>query len=195
MLNTMKREWIEGSLLAVAHNVVRDHVALGHTVVDATMGNGHDTLFLCECVGEKGRVIGFDVQEEALLATRSRLEEAGIDTACYVLHRLGHEMMGAHVFSDVSVVMFNLGYLPGSDKTMITKVDTTLKALDSAVELLEGGGVLCVMCYPGHSGGEVEAEAVLQWIQESGSLLQQVVCYRRVGGSERAPFLLVAEKR
>ena len=94
----------------LAADYVRRTVLPGDTVVDATMGNGHDTLLLCGLVGENGRVYAFDVQPEALASTGARLEQAHMRGRATLL-QAGHETMERHVEGQPSAVMFNLGWL------------------------------------------------------------------------------------
>jgi SAM-dependent methyltransferase len=145
---------------ARAHELVRAVVRPGETVIDATVGNGRDTLFLAQCVGPRGRVIGFDVQPEALARARERLLAAGVGEDRLTLLACGHEVMGRHVDAPVGAVMFNLGYLPGGDHGLITRPETTVAALHWAAGSLRKGGVLSIVCYPGHPGGRDEVLAV-----------------------------------
>lgn len=142
----------------LAHDWIRSRVQPGDTVIDATAGNGHDTIFLARLVGEEGRVLAFDVQAEALKSTRARLEAENLGDRV-LLFLTGHEEMEKHV-NFASAVMFNLGYLPGSDKARITKPETTLTAIKSAQQLLTPGGVITIVAYAGHDGGQAEVEAV-----------------------------------
>lgn len=185
---------IEGSLIAKAHDCIVAAVKPGETVVDATLGNGHDTLFLVNCVGEGGKVIGFDVQQDAIKSTAERLTGAGIDERSYELHLQSHAEILRFAQNGLSAVMFNLGYLPGGDKEKITKVDSTLKALADSLELLKSGGVLTVMCYPGHSGGDDEAEAVKLYLAGRHGTSFSVSRFHRKGATETTPFLLVVRK-
>ncbi|MGB1260653.1 MAG: class I SAM-dependent methyltransferase [Akkermansiaceae bacterium] len=148
----MKEESIVGSLLEVAHSHISAIVERGEVVMDATLGNGHDTLFLAQCVGERGRVIGFDVQQAAIDATRERLVSSGVPEAVYQLHLMSHSRAGDVINEPCAAVMFNLGYLPGAEKSTITQTKTTLEAIRAGLALLRDGGILTVMCYPGHSG-------------------------------------------
>jgi len=134
----------------------------GEVAVDATMGNGWDTLFLAEQVGPKGLVFGFDVQQEAVTATEKRLRRADL-LECGTLLLRGHQEMAEIVPAGVGAVMFNLGYLPYAKREVVTRAETTLAALDAAAELLRVGGLLTVICYRGHAGGQEEARAVLDW--------------------------------
>ncbi|MES2598724.1 MAG: class I SAM-dependent methyltransferase [Verrucomicrobiota bacterium] len=148
-----------------AHLLMEDRLRPGDVVIDATAGNGHDTLFLAELVGPGGRVWAFDVQEPAVLESRRRLGEAGI-TNSFVIHS-GHETMRDHVPAEwhgkLNAIMFNLGYLPGSDKSIITHTATTLQAISTALELLASGGLLTIAVYPGHDGGTQEQQAITEW--------------------------------
>jgi len=134
----------------------------GAVAVDATMGGGGDAQFLCERVGERGRVFAFDVQQDALVRTRARLEAAGlVERATLIL--AGHERVAEFVKEPVDAAVFNLGWLPGGDKAVTTRVETTLEALDACLGLLRPRGLLTVCAYPGHAEGEAEQRAILRW--------------------------------
>lgn len=159
------------SLLNLAKEKVSSVLQAGDLAVDATMGNGWDTLFLAEQVGAAGQVYAFDVQEAAFAATEKRLRRAGLLERCQ-LFQLGHEAMAEPLGKagrPVAAVMFNLGYLPYAAREVITREETTLLALEAAISLLQPGGIVTVVCYRGHSGGEEEAKAVWDWtrLQES----------------------------
>ena len=134
----------------------------GAVAVDATMGNGQDTLWLCERVGEAGRVYAFDVQPEAVARTRARLADAGMEKRATLLCR-GHQFMAEAVTEPADVVMFNLGWLPGAEHGVTTRTETTLAAVDAALSILKRDGLLTVCIYPGHAEGARELEALLRW--------------------------------
>lgn len=136
----------------------------GARAVDATMGNGQDTLWLCRRVGEAGRVYAFDVQPEAVARTRQRLEDAGVAQRAE-LHCLGHERMAEVVPGPVDAVMFNLGWLPGAAHAVTTRTETTLLAVNAALGLLKPDGLLTVCVYPGHPEGTRELEALTHWAE------------------------------
>jgi predicted methyltransferase len=154
------------SLVQQAHQMVEAVLELGDITIDATVGNGHDTLFLATRVGAMGKVYGFDIQQEALDATYQRLQEAG-QAVQLSLYHAGHEAMAVvlpeSVAGRVTAVMFNLGYLPGGDRQRTTGASTTLAALQAALSLLAPGGVISVLAYTGHRGGREEAEWVKGW--------------------------------
>jgi len=153
-------------VLSAAHLFASRAVQPGGVAVDATIGNGHDTVMLAREVGDKGTVYGFDVQEEALASTRRRLRADGRREPV-TLVQAGHEDMGTHIpdrhHGRVGAVTFNLGYLPGSDSACITRPRTTLAALNTALELLRPGGVVTIVAYTGHDGGAQETAAVEEW--------------------------------
>ncbi|WP_035067656.1 tRNA (mnm(5)s(2)U34)-methyltransferase [Nitratidesulfovibrio termitidis] len=148
--------------------------------VDGTAGNGHDTLFLARLVGSRGLVHAFDVQPRALARTAERLAEAGLEERV-VLHGRGHEELAAALAAPLSeslseslsvstdgaawpprimAAMFNLGFLPGSDRSVTTRSETTLTALEALLPLMVPGGVISLHVYAGHPGGADEAAAL-----------------------------------
>ncbi|KAK4344462.1 hypothetical protein RND71_034638 [Anisodus tanguticus] len=151
----------------VAHYVWKQVVQKGDAVVDATCGNGYDTLALLKLVADKtqrGRVYGMDVQNSALESTSSLLDQfASPDEKELVeLFIMSHSQMEDIVPNDMAVrlVAFNLGYLPGGDKKIITKSETTLLALEAAKRILAPGGLISIVTYVGHPGGREEFEKI-----------------------------------
>jgi len=149
------------SLTHLAHSIMRRAIQAGDTVIDATAGNGYDTIFLASCVTETGRVLAIDVQQAAIEATKDRLQAANVqhmtllaEDHAQVLQRLKEQSL------QVRAIMFNLGYLPGSDKQHTTNADTTTSAILCGLKLLTSGGVMTVTAYRGHPGGQEEAAAV-----------------------------------
>lgn len=155
-------------LTELAHDAVASVLGAGMQAIDATVGNGNDTLFLARQVGATGHVQGFDLQLAALDSAAARLRAGGVADQVTLVHA-GHETMlerlPAALRGRIRAIMFNLGYLPGSDKACITRATTTLQALDQGMVLLAPEGVLSVLAYRGHDGGTEEAEAVDQWLR------------------------------
>ncbi|WP_309119104.1 class I SAM-dependent methyltransferase [Paenibacillus sp.] len=187
------------SILSFAHALVRERVRPGDIAVDATMGNGHDTLFLAGLVGDGGRVIAFDVQEAALANTRERLAAAGVPASrCSLLlrdHAELAEALPAEAHGRVAAVLFNLGYLPGGDHSVVTTPASTLQALDAGLASLRPGGVLCAVVYPGHAGGAEEAGAVEAWAAGVPQERFQAMTYRFVNQRSAPPYVVAVEKR
>ena len=177
----------------LVHQILKGVLREGDWVIDATAGNGHDTHFLAECVGSSGRVFAFDVQPAAIAASSLRIMEAGLTERVEFFQESHTEMERYVSEACIAAVMFNLGYLPGEDHSLTTQVADTLAALDAAVRVLKKpGGVICVICYPGHPAGKIEAEAVEAWMAEQASHGWRVAKYGAIHTSRPAPFLLLA---
>ncbi|HYE80549.1 MAG TPA: class I SAM-dependent methyltransferase [Clostridia bacterium] len=150
--------------LAISHEIVKKVVKEGDTVVDATMGNGNDTLLLAGLVGDKGKVYSFDIQDTALRNTGKKLKDAGMEG--YVeLIKDGHQNIDRYVPKGIRAVMFNLGYLPKGDHSIGTKAETTMEAMKKSMELLMTGGIIMMVIYYGGDSGFDEKEAVLEYVK------------------------------
>lgn len=139
----------------------------GDQVLDATAGNGHDTLLLARCVGDAGRVWALDIQPAALSNTRQRLEAAGLAHRAELIqadHAQLADSLPSALRGRLAAAVFNLGYLPGADHAVITRSTSTLAALDQIQDWLAVNGLLVVTVYPGHPGGAEEADAVSGWV-------------------------------
>ena len=165
----------------------------GDLAVDATCGNGHDTLLLAELCGSNGHVWGFDIQREAIAATGRRLENAGL-AGRVTLMQTGHEELHRHVEGPLKAVCFNLGYLPGGDREIITRPDTTVAALGHAVHQLAPGGIVAITVYSRHPRGCDEKNAVESW--SAGLAPQEYHCWRvgQLNVPSDAPFGIVIQK-
>lgn len=164
-------------------------------MIDATAGNGYDTVFLAGAVGAGGRVLAFDIQAEAIAAARMRVLAAGYEGRVEFIEA-SHGVLANHVEpGGAAAVMFNLGYFPGGDPAVITRTQETLRALEAARHSLRPGGVLTVVCYPGHTGGDEEAAAVLSWAESLDPACDEFACFRRVGTLRPAPFLVRVLRR
>lgn len=178
--------------MTCTHDWISRVVLPGDTVVDATAGNGHDTVFLARLAGPSGQVHAFDVQEEAIRATRERLEKEGLLTSAVHLHLASHDRLAELVTGPVKAVVFNLGYLPGGDKKTVTRTGCTLAALEQAAALIAPNGILSVMCYPGHEGGDAEAEAVEDFLSRLPHHSWRTGKYQLLNTGSPAPFQICA---
>ncbi|GAA4416222.1 rRNA methyltransferase [Advenella faeciporci] len=180
-------------VLSFAHQLLRQAVQPGDVAVDATMGNGHDTMVLAQCVGAGGKVYAFDVQEQALQKTRRRLQTAGLDEQVVLIGE-GHQHMNRHVWKRLSAVVFNLGYLPGGNKALTTQRDTTLAAVTQGLGLLKPYGLLLLVIYPGHEAGRIEQEAIEVFVNGLDQQHFQVLRYQFTNQKNNPPYLLAIEK-
>ena len=146
-----------GRTTEMMHNFIKMELATITCAVDATMGNGNDTLFLSRFVGESGKVYAFDIQSQAIEATKKRLNEAAV-TNVQLIH-CSHENMSTFV-KNADLIMFNLGYLPKGDHDIVTEEATTCKAIQEGLKLLNAYGLLTVISYYGHQAGKAEKKGV-----------------------------------
>jgi len=181
------------NVLEVARRLIRERVKPTDVVVDATMGNGNDTLFLCQCIDQNGLVIAYDIQEAALLKTKARLEREGISTPVE-FHLESHEGM-KKLRTPVGAIMFNLGYLPGGDKDITTKAESTVRAIEAGLAILRPGGIMTIVLYWGHPAGEIEKEVVEKYCATLDQSEFLVLKYQYLNQKNQAPYLLAVEKR
>lgn len=185
-------------VLPFAKELLQKTVEPGGIVVDATIGNGHDTVYLAELVGESGKVYGFDIQEQAVMNTKERLQEKGIENRAQI-HLKGHECVKEVIPCDqhglVQAAIFNLGYLPGSDKEIVTKPDSTLKAVQSLLDILKPGGLIILVVYYGHQGGSEEKDQLMNYLKNLDQPTAHVMQYQFINQKNNPPFLIAVEKR
>lgn len=135
----------------------------GDLCLDATAGRGHDTAFLCELVGETGKVIAFDIQEEAVTSTKALLKEKGYQAD---VHLISHTHMAEYVEPEsVAGIMFNFGYLPGGDHQIATQKESSIEAIEKALGLLKLEGVMALCIYHGGDTGFEEKDAIMAYLK------------------------------
>lgn len=180
-------------VLQYAQQLLKDSVEEGDTVVDATAGNGHDTLFLAQLVGDEGQVYAFDVQKEAVDATLHRLLDQGLEHRALILNK-GHEDVANFVHKPVAAAIFNLGYLPGSNHNIITKPTTTIQAIEDLLKLLKVGGLIVLVIYHGHPGGKEERDIVINYVSQLPQKYIHVLKYEFLNQQNDPPFVIALEK-
>ena len=150
--------------LKQSHQYIKTCVKEGDTVVDATCGNGNDTVFLAQLVGERGKVFSFDIQDRAIENTTKKLKDLKLEDRVLLI-KDGHQNIDAYVNENIKAVMFNLGYLPGGNQNITTKADTTISAIRKAMELLVAGGIIALVIYYGKYNDSDEKEKVLSFLE------------------------------
>lgn len=181
--------------LRFSHTLLQNSISQGDTVIDATVGNGEDTILLAKLVGSLGKVYGFDIQQQAIETTKEKLLYTGL-LPQVELFQQGHETVSEIIDEHTSIggAVFNLGYLPKSDKSIITKSDTTLTALSSILPKLRVGSLIVIVVYYGHEGGQEEKDAVLDFVSHLPQKEYAVLRYGFVNQKNQPPFVLAIEK-
>lgn len=182
--------------LQFSHSLLEQTVKNGDTVIDATVGNGHDTLKLASLVQSEGKVYGYDIQEQAIESAKLKLEKAKLTKPIELMLK-GHEHISDLPLADssVSAVVFNLGYLPSGDKSIITTPETTVSAIKSSLPLLKKGGLILLMIYHGHEGGKEEKDAVSDCVSQLPQKEFNVLRYGFINQKNTPPYLIAIEKK
>ncbi len=178
-------------VLSFTKTLLEQIVSAGDHTIDATAGNGHDTYFLAKLTGPAGKVYAFDIQHEAIEATRQRVEEfSNVE-----LVHASHAEISKHVREPISAAVFNLGYLPKGDHRIITKSDSTLQAIEQCLELLKENGLVLIVIYSGHEGGSEERDAVMEFTRNLPQVSYDVMKYEFINQLHSPPFLVAIEKK
>ena len=180
-------------VLPYAKTLLSQVISEGDIAVDGTAGNGHDTLFLAQLVGDKGQVYAFDIQQQAVEATRNRLKEHGLEHRAHVILD-GHEKLSQYVEGEIAGAIFNLGYLPGGNHEIVTKGETTISAIRQLLDKLKIGGIIVLVIYHGHEGGKEEKDAVIQYVSELPQKYVHVLRYEFINQKNNPPFIIALEK-
>ena len=151
------------------HHFLREHIKEGDFCIDATSGNGNDTLLLCQLVGKTGKVIGFDIQEAAITATKQVLLSAGLADRARLLLKSHTHMSEYAGECTVDCIVFNFGYLPTGDHAIATRPDTSIDAIRQGLLLLKKGGLMSLCIYSGGDSGFAERDALLAYLKELDS--------------------------
>lgn len=185
-------------VLPFARQLLQQAVSTGDIVIDGTAGNGHDTLFLAKIVEISGHVYSFDIQHSAITKTEQRLRENQCLSQVTLIHK-GHEMAKAEIPTDdygkVAAAIFNLGYLPGGDKNIVTKPETTIKAIQDIFSILKKEGIIVLVVYHGHNEGKKEKDALLDFVTTIDQSEAHVITYKFLNQKNAPPFIIAIEKR
>jgi len=177
----------------MTHFFLQQRLSQGDRAIDATCGNGQDTLLLAQLVGSEGKVWAFDIQKQALEKTRERLEAEDLMSRVSLIHA-SHARMADFVGEPVKAIVFNLGYLPTGSQEIKTSAESTLTALEQGQKLLLPSGIILIAVYTGHEGGCEEWSTVQCWAEALSPHKFNVWQSRQLNRSEKAPFLVLVEK-
>lgn len=178
----------------IAKMYIQEAIGEGDICIDATMGNGYDTVFLAEKVGKNGKVYAFDVQEEAIKSTQKKIKKLEFEDRVELILD-GHENIEKYVKQSIKCAVFNLGYLPRCEHMIITKPDTTVEAIKQSVELLEENGVVCISIYTGHEGGMEERNAVFNYAMNLDQKSYNVFGSKFINQKNNPPSIILIEKK
>lgn len=179
------------------HSLLIGRIKKGDVVVDATMGNGQDTFFLWEQVGPSGMIYAFDIQEKSIEETKKRFMEKNITLIPKNINLIhdGHENLGKYIDEPIDAAMFNLGYLPGGDKSIVTRPSTTIAALSTTLSLLKIGGIVSIIIYYGHEGGLEEKTALFTFLNQLDNSQYTVLNCSYMNHRNNPPIIVIIQKK
>jgi tRNA G37 N-methylase Trm5 len=179
--------------VSFSHKIIKDYVKDGDFVIDATCGNGNDTLFLSGLVGETGKVFSFDIQKIAILNTKEKLNLSSFqNNACIILD--SHENMDKYVDNNIKAVMFNLGYMPGGDHKVSTTYEKSIPAIKKALSLLCKNGIITIVIYSGGNTGFDEKNKVLDFLEKIDYTKYTTTLHSYINRPNNPPMVAVIEK-
>lgn len=178
----------------IAKMYIKEIIEEGDICIDATMGNGYDTVFLAEKVGENGMVYAFDVQEEAIKSTEKKVKKLGFEKRVQLILD-GHENIKNYVKNNIKCAVFNLGYLPRCEHKIVTKPNTTVEAIKQSVSLLDENGIVCISIYTGHEGGLEERNAVFDYTKNLDQGEYNVFESKFINQKNNPPSIILIEKK
>lgn len=185
-------------ILPFARILLEKAIQPGDLAVDGTMGNGFDTAFLAGLIGGTGHVYAFDIQSEAISKTSARLETEQLAERCTLFHA-GHEQLKDLIPMDESRnltgAIFNLGYLPGGDKSITTQASTTISAIKQLLEIMAPDGIIVLVIYHGHPEGAIERDELLDYVKRIPQNKAHVLHYGFMNQMNHPPFIVAIEKR
>lgn len=183
-----------GNSLSLCKEYLKKAIKKGDTVIDATCGNGYDTLFLREQVGKEGKVFGFDIQKVALDNTRSLLKEHNMEDKVF-LNLDSHSELDKYVNEEVKAVVFNLGYLPKGNHAIMTTPETTIVAIEKSLALLADDGIIAVIIYHGGDSGFHERDELIKYFERLNNKKFSVLMHNFINQINYPPILVVIEKK
>jgi len=155
---------VELALTQLSHILLKSLTNGSGIYIDATAGNGYDTLFIAKMLKQNGSLFSFDISYQAVGNTKKLLEENNISINNVNIINDSHENIDKYIGQNkIKAAIFNLGYRPHSDKTVKTMPASTILALGKILYRLECGGAVIICSYTGHDGGE-EDEQVFKYL-------------------------------
>lgn len=180
--------------IGITKSIIQSKIKEGNVAIDATVGNGHDTILLAQMVGISGKVYGFDIQTSAINNTKSKILDNHLIDRVELIQD-SHANIDKYISRPIDIVVFNLGYLPGSDHSIITQAESTITAIDKSLRLLKKKGILLITSYVGHLEGATEGSAVESFLTSLNQKDFNVIKFQFINQINNPPLVYGVEKR
>lgn len=177
-----------------SHWLFNNYLENKNILVDATCGNGKDTLFLANKIDSNGKLYAFDIQKEAINNTKKKIEEKELNINIDYIND-GHENIDKYVNKKIDGIIYNLGFLPGSKKEVKTEKETTITSLNISLDILAKGGLIVIVIYSEHEGGSEEKAAVLNFARGLNYKKYNVLHYHFINQKKNPPEVIAIKKR
>ena len=175
-----------GNISDLSHYIIENFILDKNIAIDATLGNGFDTDFLSNLFD---KVYAFDIQEEAC---KNYIENKKDNV---IVINDSHHLFKNYIFEEVSCIMYNLGFLPGGDKSITTLHKTSLESVKEGLDLLKSGGIMTICIYRGHYEGKIEESCILDYLKTLPKNQFGVMVQSYLNRQEISPLLVVVEKK
>ena len=179
-------------VLTFAKKLLKEKIDKNSIVVDATAGNGHDTLFLAKSAAKK--VYAFDIQTQAIENTTTLIAKNNVLDKCEIILD-SHLNFDKYIEEKITAVIFNLGYLPNASHNITTTAEVTLPTIEKFLTKLASGGRIIIVVYWGHDNGKIEKEQLLKQLIKLNQKEVEVLQYQFINQQNNAPFILALEKK
>lgn len=178
--------------ISIVHDLMEERIRPGNIVLDGTVGNGNDIMYMSKLIGKTGKAYGFDIQNTAIENTRKLLST--LDYKNFILIKDGHEFVDKYVEEPLDFIVYNLGYLPRGDKTIKTKAHTTKISIEKSLNLLKRDGMICIVAYPGHEGGMEEQLVIQDLLSRLNQKNFNVLELKFINQKNSPPILYIIQK-
>ncbi len=191
-LNLISKKVLNGAV-SITHFFASIYVQEGDLVLDATCGNGSDTMLLAQLVGEEGHVYAYDLQKVAIRKAKEKISFVNLSKRVTFINK-SHSDLSDISLKEISFALFNLGYLPGGDHSITTLPATTVAAIKSTLEIIKQKGVVLISLYPGHAIGEAESLAVEEYLSKVDQNDYHVWQLKQLNSKELSPYSILIQK-
>ena len=183
------------NVLSIAKNIIKDNVNENSTIIDATAGNGNDTLFFKNIIKDTGKIYCFDIQKKAIENTKTKLLDNGFGLENVILINDSHDTVDKYIDEEIDFVIYNLGYLPGGNHSIITTSETTIKSIEKCIRYLKKFGKIIIVGYIGHMGGKLEIESIHKYLSNLDQKLFNIFKIEFINQVNFPPLLYCLEKK
>lgn len=156
---------------------------------DMTVGKGNDSKYILKNT-QIEKLYGFDIQKEAEIESKNLI---GKDPR-FIFHLASHDKIDKYIKEGLDLAIYNLGYLPGGNKEITTKYQSTIKSLEKTLDLLNKDGIVILTIYPGHPAGKIESEKIEAYLRKIDQKKYEIIKITYPTRPKNPPYIIVIQK-